>query len=238
MTPRLPPLLLGLALAGCGGEDRAVPFTGAIAGPGDIGRVELELRAPRAGLQDEGAGPTEPGQPIPASGRLTLSSGSTIPLAGNYDGPSETMYVSGGGYVLGAYLEHDIHPTELVLEGSYRGPSGGGRLILHEGTPPEVAVLCGTFAGSAEGRWAVVLGRHASTALAVPYASGERSRLLVGLVSAGEATYVEGFEYGESGGANATGSVTPERDAAAGYWWDGAAGGGWEAGADRCATPG
>jgi len=237
MSARLRPLLLGLVLAGCGGDEGAVAFAGAIAGAGDIGRVELELQGSRADLDEDHDAPTEPGRPVLASGRLILPTGVTIPLTGNYHGSSETLYASGGGYVLGGYLEHDLHPEELVFEGTYQGPAGRGRLTLHEGTPEDVGVLCGTFAGSSTGRWALVLGLHLTTAIAVPYAASQRSMFLIGLVAGGDVNYVEEAEYGESGGASASGSVALDAGSAEGSWWDGAAGGDWEAAAARCATP-
>jgi hypothetical protein len=231
--------ILGIALAGCdGGDDGAVRFTGAVAGIGDIGRVELEVEASRAELAEESpTDPTGPHDPFPARGRLRLPGDALVTLEGRYDIGSETIYVAGSGYVLGGYLEHDLHPRELVFEGTYQGPAGRGRLSLHEGAPQDVGVLCGTFVGSSSGRWAVVLGPHVSTAIAVPYAVSQRSMFLIGLVSGGDVNYVEGAEYGESGGASASGRVTLDGSSAEGSWWDGPAGGDWEAAAAGCATP-
>ena len=229
--------LLVLVLAGCGGSDGPVPFAGVLAGAGDIGRIELTLGAHRRALDEVEGAPTEPAPPVPAAGRLVLPSGAGIPLAGNYDPPSETMYLSGGGYVLGAYLEHDLHPAELVFEGYYRGPAGGGRLTLHEGAAEEVGVLCGEFSGSATGRWAVVLGPRFSTAIAVPFETTRRSLFLVGSVSAGEASYEAESEYGEPAAASATAVIASDLGSAQGSWTEGVEGGEWAAAAAGCAIP-
>jgi hypothetical protein len=230
---------LAIGVAACGGsDDGPVRFAGAVAGPGDIGRVELQVDAARADLAEAEPGdPTGPDEPLPATGQLRLPSGTSVSLAGNFDIGSETIYVAGGGYVLGGYLEHDLHPEELLFEGHYQGPAGRGRLTLHEGAPEEVSVLCGTFTGSSTGRWALVLGRHVSTAIAVPYAASQRSMFLIGLVSGGDVNYVEEAEYGDSGGASASGSLALDGGSADGSWWDGAAGGDWEAAAAGCAIP-
>ncbi|HUF34790.1 MAG TPA: hypothetical protein VMN37_02520 [Gemmatimonadales bacterium] len=171
------------------------------------------------------------------SGRLLLPGGTALPLAGSYDGPTATMYVAGGGYVLGGYLEHDFHPDELVFEGYYRGPVGGGLLALHEGEPAEVTVLCGSFAGTDAGRWALVLGLRFTTALAVPFERTRRSRFMIGRVSGNEASYEEEAEYGATGLARATGLLAADRSAAQGAWAEGEGGGDWQAAAAACVTP-
>ena len=212
-------------------------FAGVLAGAGDVGRVEVVLQDSRGGLDEADDGPTEPGEPVLASGRVVLPSGATIPVSGSYDRPSETMYVSGGGYVLGAYLEHDLHPAELVFEGYYRGPDGGGRLSLHEGEAESVRVLCGSFQGSAEGRWAMVLGPRFTTALAVPFESDRPSLFLVGSISGSEASYHSEGAYHEPAAATALGVIAGDGTTAAGSWTEGTEGGEWVADVATCLTP-
>ncbi len=227
-----------MLLAGCADRPaESVSFAGALAGAGEAARVELSLEGSRADLEEDAGDPTGPEGTLPASGVLLLPGGLSIPIAGNYDPPSETMYVAGGGYVLGGYLEHDLHPDELVFEGQYQGPHGRGRLSLHQGPAEEIAVLCGSFAGSTVGRWAVVFGPRLSTAIAVPFDGERRSLFLVGSLSGDAVSYAEEGGYGAADGATATGMVAADRASAEGQWEEGEDGGEWAAAAAECATP-
>lgn len=238
MAVRFTELGLALLLSGCSdGGDGTVVFAGALAGVGEAGRIELTVEASRATLaeDEDGSHPMAPQDGVPATALLTLPGSGALTLSGNYDPPSETLYIAGGGFVISGYLEHDLDPDEMVFEGLYHGPQGRGRVTLHEGRPEDVAVLCGQFAGSVAGRWAVALGPRITTAVAVPFDRDRRSHFLVGTVDGGSASFIE-----DDGGAHpvtASGLIAPDRTTAEGEWAQGENGGDWEALAADCAIP-
>lgn len=231
-------LPLGLALVlivGCGdggGAREETRFVGAIAGPTEAGRIEIVFAAGVADLGEQydlaGVGPSDP---VAMSGRLVFPGGRSVNLTGSYDRTAQLTYLQGPEYVVAVYAEQDLDPTGPVLEGYYSGPDGQGRLVAHTGDAASIQVLCGSFTGSATGRWAMVLA-GSTTALAVPADRAERSYFLVGSLSGDSAHYMEDDSY--EAGVSASATFSSDRRAATGTWAGDGLSGDWNASTSGC----
>jgi hypothetical protein len=184
-------------------------------------------------LESDDAEPgLEPGENVGATGVLYPSHGAPIPLQGTYIPQAETVYLAGGSYVFGGYLDDDAS-TKGGFEGQYFGPQGRGLVTLHRGTGGEVVVLCGGFEGTFSGMWVVVRSADALSAMAVPRESDKRPFHFAGRhQDAGLVFEEEG--YAEPVLAVAAGALTADGQTAAGTWTLGEAAGTWSVSAAGC----
>lgn len=233
-------MLLGTALAclaGCGDGGtggRETRFVGAVAGPTEVGRIDVRFAAGVAELTEEyGDAGTAPAEEVAMTGTLDFPGGRSIALAGSYDRTAQLTYLQGTGYVIAVYLENSSTATGPLLEGYYAGPDGQGRLVAYTEGADTVRVLCGSFTGGAAGEWAVVLG-DATAAVAVPADRTARSYLLLGELSGDSAHYRED-DYDPAASADA--AFSADRHAATGTWTGDGRTGEWSATATGCAEP-
>jgi len=230
---------LGLApaalwLAACGADSEgSARFEGGFAGPVETGRLELTIALAPSDLESDDAEPgLEPGENVAAIGVLYPSDGAPISLQGSYIPQAETVYLAGGTYVLGGYLDDDAS-TEGGFEGQYFGPQGRGLVSLHRGTGGEVVVLCGGFDGTFSGMWVVVRSVDALSAMAVPGESDRRAFHFAGRrEDAGLVFEEEEFEGPVL--ADAVGTLAADGQVASGTWTLGEAAGTWSVSAAGC----
>ncbi len=167
----------------------------------------------------------DPGHAI--SGKLRFADGRLVDLTGSVERGAQDIYLHGPGYIVAMYVDQGSGSGDPIIEGTYFGPDGRGRLVAHlpGGTP--LKVLCGSFMGDATGRWAVVVGDRTSS-VAVSSQRTERSFLLLGQMK-GLAAHYEADENAPEASADAT--FAPDRSTATGSWTADGRAGTWSASA-------
>jgi uncharacterized repeat protein (TIGR02543 family) len=134
----------------------------AIANAANPGTGLLVVSIPSAVFSRAGrlAGAREPGTAsavLPAQGTLQVfgTSAQTVDLTGTYDDVAKTLAVGGSGWSLNATVT-DSETGEL--SGSFGGPLGGGIIAgTAGGTSVARTPLCGTFTGTDQGSWNVLV---------------------------------------------------------------------------------
>jgi hypothetical protein len=130
----------------------------AIANAASPGTGLLVVSIPSAVFSRAGglAGAREPGSAsavLPAQGTLQVfgSSAQTVDLTGTYDDVNKALAVGGSGWSLNATV---TDTTTGELSGSFGGPLGGGIMAgTAGGTSVARTPFCGTFAGTDQGSW-------------------------------------------------------------------------------------
>lgn len=133
-----------------GGGPTSTSLTGLFVGAGDGGKLTLTIAsaslAPTLRAASLGA------DVVSATGILDPDgTGATIPLSGTYDTATDTLNVSGGGYVLLGFLE-----KTGTISGDYSGPNGSGVFGTFVGSSSATKVFCGSFENATmtiSGRW-------------------------------------------------------------------------------------
>jgi hypothetical protein len=220
-------LLLLLGFAGCGEEDPANPvnpgggntlstqLTGSFLNSSETGLLTVDIAtmslAPR--LRS-----VLPESSVTATGVASVEAGSAVILSGTYNPGSDSLKLSGQGYVLHGYYWSTAVPPHI--EGYYTGPNGPGYFACMPGTRNTVKVLCGQFQSeinSTTGRWNIVVA--GATLLGFESPSGDPGAVGFSGTVAGSGT-VRTLTFSTSGdfvfGGNGTWDT--ETNHAAGTW--------------------
>jgi hypothetical protein len=235
-TFRAAVLLLVLAvgaIAGCSDDDNpptgpggstSVGFTGMFVSGNSSGKMTLAIsgstlagridgqRAARAGAHD-----------VTATAVLMPTGSSNVSLVGTYSDEKDSLYLSGGGYVLIGHYDDSVQPHSMT--GSLTGPGGDGIFGCFLGGSTTIKIYCGTYqstAGPATGTWNMVTIDTALVGVAFP-SGGNVDQLITfeGTVErTGTGTRAIAFSGGNPGVLDLTGTGTLNTisNAVAGTW--------------------
>jgi hypothetical protein len=161
--------LLSFVAFGCSDDDdddnpmdpgpgtQSTQLTGTFVGSNDGGTMTVTIPLASAALAPSTTDPAL-AHDVAVTGTLSPDAGGTIGLTGIYNEENDSLYVTGGGYVMGG--EYDPAGPIPGIAGVYLGPSGAGGFGLAVGGSGTVTVYCGTYVNddlSASGRLNVVV---------------------------------------------------------------------------------
>lgn len=155
---------------------------------------------------------------IPITGTIAKTGTTTINLTGTYTVSSTAISATGGGYSLTGTA------ASGVATGTYTGGGGSGSFVAINGAPGAVIVYCGTYAGSASGKWNLVRNGNS---VAGAYTTG---RLTNGTVNGNSVT----FSIVDSVGGNGSGTGTISGNSVSGNWTVGNSSGTWTGSTTNC----
>jgi hypothetical protein len=166
-----------VALQGCSDDDddnpmdpgaQSTQLTGTFVGSGDGGTMTVTIPLASTALAPR-LGGSALSHDVAVTGVLSPDAGGTINLTGTYSEETDTLYVTGGGYVMGG--EYEPAGSIPGIVGVYLGPSGAGAFGLAVGGSSTVTVYCGTYVNddlSATGRLnTIVVGSEVAGAAVV-----------------------------------------------------------------------
>ena len=168
------------------GNGTAVAMKGTLASGTLSGDIDISI----SGTAVSGA--------APITGCVYLRSATCLVTTGSYTVATKGLTFTTAGTVLtftGTFIDG-------VVQGSFTASSGSGFFTMHSGT---ANVYCGTFSGTASGRWNFVI---AGNALDGVYNDGGGNNRLSGTVSGNNLsiTYSSGTAAGTLSGASASGT--------------------------------
>lgn len=170
--------LLSLVAFGCSDDDddnpmdpgpgtQSTQLTGTFAGANDGGKMTVTIPLAPAALAPRLGGPALT-HDVAVTGTLLPDAGGTVGLTGIYNEETDSLYVTGGGYVMGG--EYDPAGPIPGIAGVYLGPSGAGGFGLAVGGSGTVTVYCGTYVNddlTASGRLNMVVVGNAVAGAAI-----------------------------------------------------------------------